>query len=96
MTTTTEATPLELAFTIERAKSQQPVGSACTNVCRLDQATGFCEGCFRNREEIKAWKTMDDAAQDRAVRCARAEDGRARRVSGARGEPASGRAPESK
>ncbi|TCK39012.1 hypothetical protein B0G84_4340 [Paraburkholderia sp. BL8N3] len=60
-TTNTEATPLELAFTIERAKSQEPVGSPCTNVCRLDQATGFCEGCFRNREEIRAWKTMDDA-----------------------------------
>jgi predicted Fe-S protein YdhL (DUF1289 family) len=67
--TTTPATivekepPLELAFTIERAKSQQPIGSPCTNVCRLDQATGLCEGCFRNRAEIKAWKTMDDAAK---------------------------------
>jgi uncharacterized protein len=67
MTTTTTTSsmepPLELAFTIERAKSQQPVGSPCTNVCRLDQSTGLCEGCFRNREEIKAWKTMDDAGK---------------------------------
>jgi uncharacterized protein len=53
--------PLELAFTIERAKQLQPVGSPCTDVCRLDKITGHCEGCFRSREEIKAWKTMPDA-----------------------------------
>jgi uncharacterized protein len=53
--------PLELAFTIERAKQLQPVGSPCTDVCRLDKITGHCEGCYRSREEIKAWKTMPDA-----------------------------------
>jgi predicted Fe-S protein YdhL (DUF1289 family) len=53
--------PLELAFTIERAKLLQPVGSPCTDVCRLDKITGHCEGCFRSREEIKTWKTMPDA-----------------------------------
>jgi predicted Fe-S protein YdhL (DUF1289 family) len=37
------------------------VGSPCTDVCRLDKTTGHCEGCFRSREEIKAWKTMADA-----------------------------------
>jgi len=42
------------------AKLLEPVGSPCTNVCRLDKTTGLCEGCFRNREEIKAWKTMSD------------------------------------
>ncbi len=59
-TTSAEETP-ELAFTIERAKLLEPVGSPCTNVCRLNKTTGLCEGCFRNREEIKAWKTMSDA-----------------------------------
>jgi predicted Fe-S protein YdhL (DUF1289 family) len=62
-TTIEKEPPLELAFTIERAKSQQPVGSPCTNVCRLDPATGLCEGCCRDRAEIKAWKTMDDASK---------------------------------
>jgi uncharacterized protein len=52
--------PLELTFTSERAKLLQPVGSPCTDVCRLDKTTGHCEGCFRSREEIKAWKTMAD------------------------------------
>jgi predicted Fe-S protein YdhL (DUF1289 family) len=61
MTTTPAEETLELAFTIERAKLLEPVGSPCTNVCRLHKTTGLCEGCFRNREEIKAWKTMSDA-----------------------------------
>jgi predicted Fe-S protein YdhL (DUF1289 family) len=52
--------PLELAFTVERAKQLRPVGSPCTDVCRLDKTTGHCEGCFRSRDEIKAWKTMPD------------------------------------
>ncbi len=62
MTTTTEERkePLELAFTVARAKSMEPVGSPCTNVCKLDKSTGLCEGCFRSREEIKAWKTLAD------------------------------------
>ena len=62
MTTIVEARkePLELAFTVERAKLMEPVGSPCTNVCRLDKITGLCEGCFRSREEIKAWKTLAD------------------------------------
>jgi predicted Fe-S protein YdhL (DUF1289 family) len=58
---TSVKTPLELAFTIERASELQPVGSPCTDVCRLDKITGYCEGCFRSREEIKAWKTLPDA-----------------------------------
>jgi predicted Fe-S protein YdhL (DUF1289 family) len=62
MTTPAEE-PLELAFTIERARLLEPVGSPCTNVCRLDKTNGLCEGCFRNREEIKAWKTMSDAGK---------------------------------
>ena len=51
---------LELSFTVARARQLQPVGSPCTNVCRLDKITGLCEGCFRSREEIKAWKTLPD------------------------------------
>ena len=50
----------ELSFTVARARQQEPVGSPCTNVCRLDKITGLCEGCFRSREEIKTWKTLTD------------------------------------
>ena len=53
----------DLAFTIERAKAQDPIGSPCTDVCKLDSATGLCLGCFRSREEIKTFRSLDDAAK---------------------------------
>ncbi|KDR30145.1 Fe-S protein [Caballeronia zhejiangensis] len=39
------------------------MGSPCTDVCKLDQETGLCLGCFRSREEIKTFRSMDDAAK---------------------------------
>ncbi|QSN63765.1 MULTISPECIES: DUF1289 domain-containing protein [unclassified Caballeronia] len=56
-------TIIDLAFTIARAKSQEPVGSPCTGVCKIDPAHGLCAGCFRSREEIKSFRSMDDAAK---------------------------------
>jgi len=50
-----------LEDTIAQAQAQQPVGSPCTNICRLSLATGYCDGCFRTRDEIKRWKTLSDA-----------------------------------
>lgn len=63
MTTQDTQTPLDLAFTIERARMQEPVGSPCTNVCKLDPDSGLCMGCYRSREEIKTFRSMDDAAK---------------------------------
>jgi predicted Fe-S protein YdhL (DUF1289 family) len=51
----------DLECAIARARLQQPVGSPCIDVCRLDPLTGYCEGCFRSRDEIKAWRSMSDA-----------------------------------
>jgi uncharacterized protein len=42
------------------------VASPCTNVCRLDPATGWCLGCRRSLDEIATWSALDDAAR-RAV-----------------------------
>jgi predicted Fe-S protein YdhL (DUF1289 family) len=39
----------------------EPVLSPCINVCRMDPATGWCEGCYRTIEEITAWSRMSDA-----------------------------------
>jgi len=36
------------------------VPSPCINVCRMDPATGWCEGCLRTIDEIIAWGTMAD------------------------------------
>jgi predicted Fe-S protein YdhL (DUF1289 family) len=50
-----------LDVTVPRALATLPVGSPCTNVCRLDIETRtFCVGCHRTRAEIKAWKTLRD------------------------------------
>ena len=51
---------VSLAQKIAEAKIQQPVGSPCIDVCRLHPQSGYCEGCMRNRDEIKAWKSMAD------------------------------------
>lgn len=39
------------------------VPSPCVSVCRMDTASGLCEGCFRSMEEIRAWGDSDDAAK---------------------------------
>ena len=36
------------------------VRSPCISVCRIDDATGFCAGCYRSLEEIAGWGMMSD------------------------------------
>ena len=40
-----------------------PVPSPCVNVCRIDDATGWCEGCQRTIDEVAAWLLLDDDAK---------------------------------
>lgn len=37
---------------------QDEIDSPCIGVCSIDEATGFCQGCYRTVEEIKAWWNM--------------------------------------
>ena len=39
------------------------VPSPCTDVCRIDSASGWCEGCLRTIDEIAAWSALDDGAK---------------------------------
>jgi predicted Fe-S protein YdhL (DUF1289 family) len=39
------------------------VASPCINVCRMDAATGWCEGCLRTIDEIASWSALDDEAR---------------------------------
>ena len=41
----------------------EPVPSPCISVCRINAASGLCEGCFRALDEIAAWSGMDDEAK---------------------------------
>ncbi|MFM2053890.1 MAG: hypothetical protein RL456_1927 [Pseudomonadota bacterium] len=43
------------------------VASPCVNVCRMDPASGLCEGCRRTLGEIAAWSAMSD--DERAAVC---------------------------
>lgn len=40
--------------------------SPCISVCRMDPATGWCEGCLRTLDEIAGWGLASEA-QKRAV-----------------------------
>jgi predicted Fe-S protein YdhL (DUF1289 family) len=35
--------------------------SPCISVCRMDAATGLCEGCFRTIDEIVGWGAAPEA-----------------------------------
>lgn len=40
-----------------------PLVSPCIGVCRIDTATGLCEGCLRTIDEIAAWPGADDTGR---------------------------------
>ncbi|WP_144157865.1 DUF1289 domain-containing protein [Paraburkholderia sp. BCC1885] len=46
--------------------AQVRVPSPCINVCRMDKASGWCEGCLRTIDEIRGWSSYDDTTK-RAV-----------------------------
>jgi uncharacterized protein len=46
-----------------RAQDAAPVPSPCINVCRMNAATGWCDGCLRTIDEIAGWSALDDRAK---------------------------------
>ncbi len=40
-----------------------PVRSPCTNVCRIEARSGFCEGCLRTVDEIMRWPSAGEDEQ---------------------------------
>ena len=41
--------------------------SPCTSVCRISVKSGFCEGCFRTRDEISRWGNLDYEEQKKIL-----------------------------
>lgn len=41
--------------------------SPCIDVCRIDPATGWCEGCRRSLDEIAAWGGLDAGSRRRIL-----------------------------
>ena len=48
---------------LSRSAVAAVVPSPCTDVCRIDPGTGWCEGCLRTIDEIGAWGALDDRAR---------------------------------
>jgi len=46
---------------------QEEVQSPCIGVCSIDETSGYCQGCYRTIEEIKAWWDMSPADQQALV-----------------------------
>lgn len=42
---------------------QGGLASPCISICRMDAATGWCEGCLRTLDEIAAWGRLDDTGR---------------------------------
>jgi len=57
------------------AARSDAVASPCINLCRMHQATGWCEGCLRTIDEIAGWSGLDDMARRTVL-----QDLRSRRV----------------
>lgn len=47
-------------------KQEPEVASPCVDVCRMEAARGYCEGCQRSLDEIASWSEYS-AAQKHAV-----------------------------
>ena len=45
----------------------RPYNSPCTDVCAIDDDTGWCIGCGRTMNEIATWATMSDAARTKVL-----------------------------
>ena len=41
--------------------TMQPVPSPCISVCRIDESSGLCIGCYRSITEIIDWGRQTDA-----------------------------------
>lgn len=67
--------------------SPGPVRSPCLSVCRMDPASGLCEGCLRTLGEIGDWSDLD--TRERLAVWARIEQrAQSPHVPGGHGDPA--------
>ncbi|MCW5610062.1 MAG: DUF1289 domain-containing protein [Rubrivivax sp.] len=64
------------------------VPSPCISVCRMDAASGWCEGCLRTLDEIAAWSLLDDEGKRAVWAQLPARRARLRPRDGERGEAA--------
>jgi predicted Fe-S protein YdhL (DUF1289 family) len=54
---------IKLIVGLEMSENTEEIQSPCIGVCSMDEATGFCHGCYRTIDEIKGWWNMAPAEQ---------------------------------
>ncbi len=45
------------------AERANAINSPCISICRMDEGSGWCEGCLRTIHEIAAWGNLNDAGK---------------------------------
>ena len=45
----------------------RPFNSPCSDVCSIDDDTGWCLGCGRSMHEIATWASMGDNARTKVL-----------------------------
>ncbi|MFA6311762.1 MAG: DUF1289 domain-containing protein [Sterolibacterium sp.] len=48
------------------------IASPCIDVCKMDDGSGLCQGCYRNLAEITAWSSAGNT-EKRAILAAVAQ-----------------------
>nr|WP_236581972.1 DUF1289 domain-containing protein [Hydrogenophaga sp. BPS33] len=56
-----EPTVITLRAARQRAGLAPGVPSPCISICKMNAATGWCDGCWRSIDEIVAWGRASDA-----------------------------------
>jgi hypothetical protein len=45
----------------------EDIVSPCIGVCAINDANGFCQGCYRTVEEIREWWNMSDLEREKVM-----------------------------
>lgn len=45
----------------------EDIVSPCIGVCAINDANGFCHGCYRTVEEIREWWNMTDQEREKVM-----------------------------
>lgn len=48
-------------------KYGRTTGTPCVRICKLDEESGLCEGCYRNLEEIEKWSEYTDEQKEQLM-----------------------------
>jgi len=46
---------------VSKSSTLVDVASPCINICKMNEASGLCEGCWRTLDEIIVWSKSSNA-----------------------------------